>query len=268
MLTELRTSKFKGCRYLKCGSGSDVLVLLHGFGEDHRIWKFQQEGLSASYTLLLPDVPGSGESPIPEEKITMELMAECVRDLLVQEEVEQAILLGHSMGGYSTLAFAEAYPERLQAFGLIHSTAYADDELKKENRRKSIRLMGNEGKDVFLQAMIPNLYHPDFAKQNASLLDEHLQMAKQIPVAHLQAYYQAMIDRPDRTGVLQKSKVPVLLVAGSNDQAVPYTHLMEQGTLPAICDIEGIPYCGHTSMFECPNVLESIIHKFCQFALL
>jgi len=45
-------------------------------------------------------------------------------------------LIGHSMGGYITLAFAEKYPELLNAMGLFHSTAYADDDVKKKQGAK------------------------------------------------------------------------------------------------------------------------------------
>jgi pimeloyl-ACP methyl ester carboxylesterase len=46
-------------------------------------------------------------------------------------------MLGHSMGGYITLAFAEKYPSLLTAFGLIHSTAFADSEEKKKTAKKA-----------------------------------------------------------------------------------------------------------------------------------
>jgi len=56
-----------------------------------------------------------------------------------------ACLIGHSMGGYVTLAFAEKYPEALSAFGLFHSTAFADSERKKRPGEKVLRSFGNTG---------------------------------------------------------------------------------------------------------------------------
>ena len=82
-------------------------------------------------------LPGSGKSGIPEGKISIEDYADIIKGIADEELIDQNefTLIGHSMGGYITLAFAEKYPELLNAFGLFHSTAYADDDAKKEIRK-------------------------------------------------------------------------------------------------------------------------------------
>ena len=61
------------------------------------------------------------------------------------------LLIGHSMGGYITLAFAEKYPELLNSFGLFHSSAYADDEQKIEIRKKGIEFITNNGAEALFK---------------------------------------------------------------------------------------------------------------------
>ena len=122
------------------GKGKPV-VLLHGFGEDSSIWDQQVLFLKEHCLLIVPDLPGSGKSDLLKLKvepdpISIDDYADCIYSLLQHEAIPFCIMLGHSMGGYITLAFAEKYPLLLEGFGLIHSTAYADSEEKKTEPRK------------------------------------------------------------------------------------------------------------------------------------
>ena len=85
-------------------------------------------------------------------------MATVIKDLLDQLKIDQCTLIGHSMGGYIALAFAALYPERLNAFGLFHSTAYPDSEEKKATRRKAIDFIRANGSAPFIRASTPNLF--------------------------------------------------------------------------------------------------------------
>ena len=134
-----------------------VLVLLHGFGEDSRIWD-QQQLLATECHLLTPDLPGTrGTAPPPAW--TMDALADFVKAQLDREGIEKIVLVGHSMGGYVALAFAERWPERLLGLGLFHSTAFADTEQKKETRRKGIAFIKANGATAFLRTSLPGLYH-------------------------------------------------------------------------------------------------------------
>ena len=121
--------------YKTSGEGLPV-ILLHGFGEDATIWDKQVSYLKDHCQLITPDLPGSGLSSFDdadaENSDSIEYYADMIEALLKYEDINSCILLGHSMGGYITLAFAEKYPEKLRGFGLIHSTAFADTEEKKQ----------------------------------------------------------------------------------------------------------------------------------------
>lgn len=258
----LNSTRFDSCFYQKLGSGLPVF-LLHGFGENSTIFKYQIEFLKQFYTVIVPDLPGSGASALPNEPISMELLADYIHEIAMQEAIEKILLIGHSMGGYATLSYVEKYPETLFAYGLLHSSAFADDELKKENRRKSIKLIQNEGKVVFLQAMVPNLYSEQSREQLPNEVAFPLTMALEISSDTLIAYYQAMIDRTEKTQVLKDNKVPVLFVIGKEDNAINYKDMLLQSTLPEISSIKLLTNIGHTSMLECPQKLNSILNNFC-----
>src|SRR5690606_9661027 len=110
------------------------------------------------------------------ENYTMESQAKDVAQLLEKLGVDQAVLLGHSYGGYISLAFAEHFPQRLEGFGLIHSTASADDEKGKEGRVKSINTINEHGLEAFVDGLVPKLFAPD----NLEKMTDDVNRAKQI----------------------------------------------------------------------------------------
>jgi pimeloyl-ACP methyl ester carboxylesterase len=166
------------------------------------------------------------------------------------------------MGGYITLAFAEKYPEKIKAFGLINSTAFADSEEKKQNRLKGIELIEKYGSHAFLKTTIPSLFSEAFRKEHAEVVNELVEEGKQFSKQSLQQYYYAMMQRPDTTSVIKKSKKPVLFVMGTEDVAAPLNDVLKQVHLAEIAYIHIIENIGHMSMLEAPDSLNSILKDF------
>jgi len=247
--------------YTCIGKGNPV-VLIHGFGEDHRIWQKQLPVLQNNHKVLLPDLPGTGASTLNSETLSTDSMAQAIKLMLDEEEIERCIMLGHSMGGYVTLAFAEKYPERLQGFGLIHSTAYADSEEKKEARKKSIAFIQEHGAFEFVKATIPNLFAATFNRTHSQEVQLLIEQGKQFAAETLIAYYTAMINRPDRTSVLKQTNVPVLLFIGDEDKAVNPADALAQASLPNVCMVKLIAGIAHMGMLEAPALLNETLTAF------
>ena len=270
-----------------------LLVLLHGFGEAGDVWE-NQFHLFPGHQLLIPDLPGSGQSEMIAD-MSMEGMADAVKRLIEEvasakhssEELSNAqplhdqdgkdqssflegrlqsgasvnstngkkgaIIIGHSMGGYITLAFVERYPEAVLAFGLFHSTAFADSEEKKETRRKGIAFIEQHGGYEFLKTTTPNLFSPITKAEKGHLIDQHLKTLRNADGAALVRYYQSMMERPDRTAVLNNTPVPVLFVLGRHDVAVPLEDGLKQCHLPQLAYIELLQQAGHMGMAEEPE---------------
>lgn len=248
--------------YTDSGSGQ-VVLLLHGFGENGNIWNSQVEFLKQYCRLIVPDLPGSGQSPLIEP-LTIDLMAEIVFSLIRSVTNEPFIVLGHSMGGYITLALTEKYAESLKGFGLIHSTAFADTEEKKNIRRKSIAFINEHNAFTFLQTAIPNLFGEKFKRENENEINLLIAVGKSFSKEALIAYYEAMICRPDRTNVLKGSKVPVLFVLGTEDQAISINDMLKQVSMPAISYFHILEKTGHMGMLEMAEQVNTIILNFMQ----
>jgi pimeloyl-ACP methyl ester carboxylesterase len=237
--------------YRTIGKGPAV-VLLHGFGEDGSIWSNQFNSLP-DHQMIIPDLPGSGQSESTDD-VSMERLAEAIYLLLQSLQVENCVLIGHSMGGYVVLAFAEKYPNYLKGFGLFHSTAYPDTEEKKQTRKKGIQFIHQHGAFEFLKTSIPNLYSPVTKEKNPSLIQEQISNSKNFSAEALMNYYQAMIVRPDRADILKESKVPVLFIIGKYDTAVPLNDSLQQCHLPDASEVFILENSGHMGMREEPEV--------------
>lgn len=259
MTRTLRYHNKKIC-YDITGQGQPV-ILIHGFGEDGRVWEEQVRYLSDRFRLIIPDLPGSGQSEIIDD-MSIEGMAEVIHAIIHEEGIDTCPVLGHSMGGYITLALVEKYWNHVSAFGLIHSSAYADSEEKKEVRRKGIAFIETHGAYPFLKTSIPNLFSPGFKDEKPESVDQFIAQQHNFSAPALVLYYEAMMARPDRTDQLRKATVPVLFIMGKYDLAVPLADGLRQCHLPGISYIHILQNSGHMGMLEEKDTVNGILEKF------
>ena len=252
------------------GTGRPVL-LLHGFAEDGRIWDKQINALKENNLLIIPDLPGSGQSEMLDGTPTMKDYAEVVKaiadEVIFKNKVAnetQFCLIGHSMGGYVTLAFAEKYPDLLNSFGLFHSSAFADTEDKKATRRKGIAFIKKNGTEAFLKTTIPNLFSERTKNEKPAMLAQLLEIGENISPEALIQYYEAMIRRPARTDVLRSFRKPVLFIIGKEDHAVPLQDSLSQCYIPPISYMHILEKSGHQGMWEETELSNAYLVHFCQ----
>lgn len=240
------------------GDGKENLVLLHGFMENLTIWEDMEKTLSQNFKLIKIDLPGHGKSEIFGEIHTMELMAEEVKKVTDHLKTDHFHLLGHSMGGYISLAFAEKFPEKLKSLTLFFSTYFPDEEEKKEQRRKSLRLI----RDAFanyVSAGVPNLFNPN----EKDTLEGKINLAKEIALSTKNegviASVKGMIERTDKLEVLKNFSGKILVLAGKHDGAVNTQKTLE--LLPDQTNIKSyLLDCGHNGHWEKPEICASIIN--------
>lgn len=245
------------------GEGFPVL-LLHGFGEDRTIWKDQVAFLKSFCRLIIPDLPGSGASPVSDDDgaDTIEFYADCINPLLEQENISACIMLGHSMGGYITLSFAERYKDKLKGFGLVHSSAFADSGDKKQTRQRAIAIIGEYGAYSFLKTATPNLFGAAFKKNHPEKIDALVELGNNFSARALQQYYTAMMNRPDRALVLKNAALPVLFIIGTEDIAAPMNDVLKQVHLPEKSYVHILENTGHMGMLEETGKVNTAITEF------
>ncbi len=172
------------------------------------------------------------------------------------------VLIGHSMGGYIALAFAEKYSHLLSGIGLFHSSPFADDDEKKETRKKGISFIKQHGGYEFLKTATPNLYSQITQTEKPYLIEQQIEAARNFSPATLVSYYEAMMQRPDRSNVLKQTKLPVLMIAGKFDKAVTMEASLKAFILPQLSYIHVLESSGHMGMIEEVNESNRIIKQY------
>jgi pimeloyl-ACP methyl ester carboxylesterase len=106
--------------YRVTGSGPPV-VLIHGMLNSSSHWQAVARRLASEYTVIAPDLIGHGDSAAPRGDYSLGAHAASIRDLLAAIGVEQATIVGHSLGGGVAMQFFYQFPQRVERLVLISS---------------------------------------------------------------------------------------------------------------------------------------------------
>lgn len=232
--------------YETYGSGP-ALILLHGFLESAVMWNPFLPELSEKNFIITLDLPGHGESGVVSKIHSMELMAEVVNELLIHLGVTSATIVGHSMGGYVTMAFAEIFPQKIEQLILLNSTPTADSEERKENRNRALKVFG-QNPSAFISMAITNLFAETSREQFSEEIELLKKQANSFPHEGITAAIKGMRDRKDRTEVLKNFKKGKFSILSKAD---PLLSLEETKQVAESCNshvltIDG----GHHSTYE------------------
>ncbi|MEL6922563.1 MAG: alpha/beta hydrolase [Bacteroidota bacterium] len=255
--------KGKQIAYSKEGKGVP-LVFIHGFCEDSRVWDEFIERFVDWCKIIRIDLPGFGQSEV-QPGASIADMAEGVNTVLEYLKIDQFFLIGHSMGGYVSLAYAEQYASNLMGLCLFHSQPYADSAEKKQGRQKGIDFIRRIGHTLYVKQLIPALFSKDFASDHQMLIEKLSFRANQYDSAGIIGGLEAMKNRPDRSEVLRQLSCPVLFIVGKEDGAIPTSASLEQLYLPEVASIHLLPRVGHMGMFEATKKCYLIIKNFVEF---
>jgi pimeloyl-ACP methyl ester carboxylesterase len=246
--------------FFEKGTGQP-LVLLHGFCESGNMWNYFAEGLSAHFRVICPDLPGFGDSPISGNQITLEEVAVQLEEWMEENQIHEPIIIGHSLGGYVTVALLELMGNRLKAVGLFHSTAFPDDEEKKGMRDRTIVFLQKNGVEKFVTSFVPPLFPENRREELASEIESAIEDAKRSSLDGLVAYAGAMRDRKDRLEVLRNFSGPKLLIAGTEDGAVKIEASRSQkDAFSQYVELQGV---GHMGMVEEREKTLELVREFC-----
>jgi len=238
-----------GSIYYTVKSKGSAMVFLHGFLEDHSIWNSFSNSLSAKYTAICIDLPGFGKSGIFNSEHSMVFMAEKVQQVLEQENINKCILVGHSMGGYVSLAFSKLFPDKLSGLVLFHSQAAADNLEGKNNRDRTIEVVKNNHKG-FIYSFIPSLFAEDNIERFSCEIDELIHIAENTENEGIIAALKGMRNRKDHFNTLKKLDVPVYFIVGKQDSRISLASIIPQLELPSNSEALIIDNVGHMGFIE------------------
>lgn len=244
--------------YTDKGKGNPI-VLLHGFLENSSMWLPFITSLSKNKRVICIDLLGHGQTDCLGYIHTMELMAEAVEALLKKLKITKVIFVGHSMGGYVALAFAEKNPEMVKGLCLMNSTAQADSSERKKNRDRAILVVKQDYK-MFVNMAISNLFRP----KNRILFSEEIKQIKkealQTPLQGIIAALEGMKTRKNREKILQIASYKQLMIISKKDPVLDYDSLINQ-TINTCVKVVEFPD-GHMSHIENKEDLLNTLMRF------
>ena len=220
--------EYKGINicYTDNGKGN-VVVLLHGFLENSTMWKPFIPTLSTNHRIICIDLLGHGKTECLGYLHSMELMADCIKVVLKSLDISKATFIGHSMGGYVVLAFAEENPDMINGFCLMNSTAEEDHPERKKNRDRAI-LAVKESHKLFVKIAIVNLFRP----KNRTLFSEDIKKiteeALETPLQGIIAALEGMKIRKNREYILQNPEFKKMMIISKKDPVLEFDSLIHQ----------------------------------------
>ncbi len=241
--------------HIEHGSGTPLL-LLHGFPFDHTIWERVIGEMEKGIRVIAPDLRGHGRSIVTESDYSITDMASDIIELINQLQIREAVIVGHSMGGYIALEIARNFPERVSGLVLISSHIFADSLEKKQSRFSNIERIMQQGAHAVL-SNLPNMLTDEdnvksFCRDAVARMDS---------VGAMGALY-AMANRAASEDVWKALHVPTMVIAGSNDRLIPIEQSRGFASLPKYSVLEKIDGVGHMPMLEAPDKVAMALAKF------
>ena len=237
--------KIPQLHYVTRGQGTP-LMLVHGFPLNHTIWNETAALLEDEVRVILPDLPGHGQSPVAEP-VTMDSMADGLAAILDALGIEKVVLAGQSMGGYVCLAFARRHSQRLAGLGLVCTQAAADSPEKRQARLAQAEQTLAEGSQRVVESMSAVLTNrPEMAAGMRSLMST-------TPAAGMAAALRAMAERAEMSAFLPQISVPALVIAGLADAIIPVERAREMAASLPDAQLVELAGVGHSPMMEAPQ---------------
>lgn len=236
------------------GTGLPI-ILLHGFPLDHTIWRLVAARLEGDAQVILPDLRGHGQTESPAGAYSMSLMAQDVAALMDILQIPQAVLVGHSMGGYASLAFARDYPQRLLGLGMVASQAAADTLERQAGRYQTAAQVEQMGTKAIAASMADRLVAK---KELAAELEALILSTSAVGVV---GTLKGLAERPDMAAFLGNIQVPATVVPGEADVLIPLDKASELAQGLPRCQLVTLPGVGHMPMLEAPEETAAALRR-------
>lgn len=241
------------------GDGQPVL-LIHGFLENAGMW---QPLLPAFHgrQVVIPELPGHGQSEWADEATSMEYFADLLADILDAAEVDRADVIGHSMGGYAACALLERHPERVNSLCLYHSSSRADSPEKTALRNRAIEAV-RENQRLYAGSMIRGLFSAQKRRMLESEIEKLIDDAAAMSPETIIGCLKAMRERKDRSDVVKNAEVRTAYLLGSEDERLPLVDMKKEVNAVDSAHHLFLDGIGHMSQWEAPQAAMAFFEEW------
>lgn len=239
------------------------ILFIHGFPFDHSMWRHQLTALSR-WRCIAPDLLGAGTSgglAVSDDYS----MAAYARDLIRQlddQRIEQVVVCGLSMGGYIAFELLRQVPTRVHAAVLCNTKAPADTPEARRGRDAMAAKAEREGARGIAAELVPKLLARATRERRPAVVREVTEMIVRQPVSGIVGALRALRERPDSAPLLARIRIPVLVIAGEDDEITPAAGMQEiAGAIPN-AEFLVIPDAGHLTPLEQPRAFNAATKDF------
>lgn len=245
-----------------------LVVFLHAFPLDSRMWQAQVGALPAGWSACAPDFRGFGDAPAEasavagDDAASLDDYASDVLRELDGRGVERAVFCGCSMGGYVALALLRLAPERVAGLVLADTRMTADTPQGRASRLAMVDLVDRDGAQAVVSQMLPRLVGPTTRASRPDVSDTVARLATRATAGGIRQAVVRMLNRPDSTADLAAYDGPVLIVVGAEDELTPVADAEAMGQTAAGATLVVIPQAGHLANIESPDAFNAALHEF------
>lgn len=239
-------------RVIKGGEGP-AIVFLHGTGGSGKVWFNQLRRFEATHHVIAPDLPGYGETPLPDTIRSIDDYPAFVKALLETAGLERAVLVGNSMGGRVALQLALDHPERASGLVLVNASGLKIPGIPTLNVREADPA-----------EFASRLYYraPGASSSRGALAERFASSPEQLRARETMLRLTAPPLRDDMQQRLGEIQAPTLVIWGEGDRILPpaYAEAFVAG-IPG-SRLAMIPRAGHVPMIERPGAVNEAISQF------
>jgi 3-oxoadipate enol-lactonase len=244
-----------------------AVVLIHGFPLTHAIWEAHADALATSHFVIVPDLRGAGASSAPQGPYLMETHAADVAAILDALNVERAALIGHSMGGYVSLAFARMFTERVAGIALVASRLRADTPQEAAARYElAARVEIERSVEPVVSAYIPRLLAERTRREMPAVTKRVYEIARSNDEVGVAAALRGIAMRAPADDIAEELDVPMVMVAGGQDVVVGLEEARVTAELFPNGRLVVCPQSGHLPMLEEPDCVRAALEQWLEGA--
>ncbi|MEO9571024.1 MAG: alpha/beta hydrolase [Polaribacter sp.] len=244
--------------YSDQGKGTTV-VLIHGFLENSKMWKKITPELIKRNRVITIDLLGHGKSDCLGYVHSMGLFAETIEGVLKHLRIRKYILVGHSLGGYISLAFAKMNPSKIKGLCLLNSTSNNDSEERKNLRKRANEMVQNNF-EAMVKMSVSNLFHQDNLLKFKDEIEVVKNEALQTSVQGYIAANEGMKNRVNESQFLKECSFKKIIIIGEKDPILDYQTLLLEAKYT---NSEFVVFPdGHMSHIENASELITVLKEF------
>lgn len=243
------------------------LVFLHAFPFNRSMWEPQLKALSNGFRVITVDLRGHGESDAPLWRYTMGQFADDVKGLLDHLAIQQAVLVGLSMGGYVMFALYRKHQDRVKGLVFADTRAEPDSPEQTGWRFRLAQRVYKEGAGAVVEEMLPKLLAPTSYQTKPALVQQVRAIMAGSHISGIVGDLMAIAERPDSTPLLKEITCPTLVLVGAMDALTsPAENKRIADGIPG-ARFQIIPSAGHLSNLEQPEAFNEAVRVFAETIL-